>query len=522
MQRLQRLRGTYGWRVLGPDATLWALLLAPVAFAAAVLQMALSPVDPDYWWHLATGRWMLDHHRIPFTDPFSVSHGGQTWYAHEWLSELIFAVSDKIGGFRFNIVLTALAVAAGAWFLGRACRLYGSGSLLALLLVVGGSFFIINFLAVRPQVLGWALLALLIHEICANDTQCATLWRVPFIFALWVNIHLSVELGAVVLALYGAHRGLRWLLSRRRTEQAAIEFSRFTNTLIVGGVSALALCLNPRGPFLLWFSRVYADPNAERWKYIGEWQKPAFQGDERYLFIGGGIVLVLTLLAMLTRRALWPGILAVLFAVAALRANRYGPIFGTVAIPVAGWLLARFNRRNVALRPARFSPLLFGSLCAASVACIVIGAWQRGPTEFRRVADAHPGNYPVAAVAYVKNNVPGGGVISEYGWGGYLIFSFYPERRVYMDGREEMYGETFFKNYVQTMAGEGDWQKRLAQAGVTAAILGPREGLAVAMSRDPAWQAVYQDPIAVVYVRTDQPDTEPLPSASAGAAFARR
>ena len=97
---------------MGGNASLWTALLPAVAFVAAALQLALSPVDPDYWWHLSTGRWMLDHGRVPFTDPFSFTHGGQNWYAHEWLSELVIGVVDKIAGYAGEIVLTAAIVAA--------------------------------------------------------------------------------------------------------------------------------------------------------------------------------------------------------------------------------------------------------------------------------------------------------------------------------------------------------------------------------------------------------------------------
>lgn len=501
MQRLARLRGTTVWHVLGPNAALWAALLPPLAFAAAVLQIALSPVDPDYWWHLTTGRWILDHRAIPTTDSFSVTHGGQNWYAHEWLAELLLAIGDKIGGYALNIVITALIVAAGAWFLGRACRQYGLGTLPSLLLVAGGSFFIINFLAVRPQVWGWALLAVLLHELCAHDAANRTLWRLPLLFALWVNIHLSVEIGAGALFVYGLHRGLCWLLARRSGTCATSEAARLKHTILVGIACAVALCVNPRGPALIWFTRVYANPNAERWKYIGEWQRPQFVGNERYLFIAGGIVLALVVLAMLTRRALWPGLLLLLFAAAALRANRYGPLFGTIAVPATGWLLGRAFGRARGFAPVRIAPALTAVLWLAAVVAIGVGAWRRGPTELRRMADPRPGGYPAAAVAYVKNNAPPGGVISEYGWGGFLIYSFYPQRRVYMDGREEMYGETFFHQFVQTIAGAPGWQQQLDRYGVTVAILQPNEGLAVAMSKDAGWRAVYQDNIAVVFVR---------------------
>lgn len=500
MRRFERLRGSQVWALCGVDAPLWAALLPPVAFAAAALQLALSPVDPDYWWHVTTGRWMLDHGRIPTTDPFSISHAGGNWYAHEWLTELIFGIGNRIGGYALNIVLTAVVVAAGAWMLGRAARYYGSGTLGALLLVMGGAFFILDNLAVRPQVWGWAIFAWLLCELAGHDAACKRLWRVPLLFVLWINIHLSAEMGAGALALYGAHRLLRWLLARRGAgKHAGFELARLRHTLIVGVLSALALCANPRGPALLWFTRVYANPHAERLKYIGEWQRPQFTGNERYLFIAGGAIVVLLALAMLIRRALWPGMLALVLAAAALRANRYAPLFGLVAVPAVAWLFGRIRGRTATLRPTRVPLALAAALGAVAVVFVGVGAALRGPSQFRRTANAHFGGYPVAAVTYARENTHGG-VISEYGWGGYLIYAFYPRARVYMDGREEMYGETFFTRYVATMGAAPGWQQTLAQAGVTAAILDTHEPLAQAMGKDPGWRPVFSDPVATVYV----------------------
>src|SRR5260221_160288 len=84
---------------------------------------------------IATGRWMLGHGRVPFSDPFSYTHGGQTWYAHEWLSELVLGIVDRVAGYVGGIILTALLVAVGAWLLARAARYYGSTALGALLLI---------------------------------------------------------------------------------------------------------------------------------------------------------------------------------------------------------------------------------------------------------------------------------------------------------------------------------------------------------------------------------------------------
>ncbi len=495
---LRRLRIPLG-RVLGGNASLWTALLPAVAFVAAALQLALSPVDPDYWWHLSTGRWMLDHGRVPFTDPFSFTHGGQNWYAHEWLSELVIGVVDKIAGYAGEIVLTAAIVAAGAWLLGRAARYYGSSGRTALLLIAGSGLFVLGSLAVRPQVWGWALFSLLLHELAAHDVGLRRkLWHLPLIFALWVNIHLTVLLGGFALALYVLHRAARWLTTRG--DERACEFERLRYVFSAGVLSALALSFNPRGPALLWFTRVYANPVAVRYRYIGEWQRPSFAGNDRWLFLLAGAVVLLAAAGMIWRRRLWPGIMVLSLAAASLRATRYVPVFAVVSVPAVAWFISGLRSRGRPRHNVQIPAALGVALAIAAVAAIWMGAWVGGPSQFQRVANAAPGGYPVEAAEYVKANLPGARIFNEYGWGGYIIYVFYPERRVYIDGREEMYGERFFDRFVRTIGAQDGWQRTLAEAGVSATIVDPTGPLATAMESDPGWRRVFADQIAAVYV----------------------
>src|SRR5438552_3373985 len=94
--------GAWVLRLVGPDGLL-LFALVPLVTAGFVRLLSGPVIDPDYWWHLATGRWMLEHGRIPFHDPFSYTHAGQTWYAHEWLAELGFAVADRVAGYAANL-----------------------------------------------------------------------------------------------------------------------------------------------------------------------------------------------------------------------------------------------------------------------------------------------------------------------------------------------------------------------------------------------------------------------------------
>ena len=47
---------------------------------AAVPLLALFPLhNNDLWWHLAAGRWIVEHHAVPRTDVFSWTHFLGAW-----------------------------------------------------------------------------------------------------------------------------------------------------------------------------------------------------------------------------------------------------------------------------------------------------------------------------------------------------------------------------------------------------------------------------------------------------------
>src|SRR5258708_32398424 len=62
----------------------------PIGLAAAGFTLAVGfPTgDPDTYWHLASGQWMLDHREILRTDIFSSTVSGQPYSVGEWLREI--------------------------------------------------------------------------------------------------------------------------------------------------------------------------------------------------------------------------------------------------------------------------------------------------------------------------------------------------------------------------------------------------------------------------------------------------
>lgn len=113
-----------------------------------------------------------------------------------------------------------------------------------------------------------------------------------------------------------------------------------------------------------------------------------------------------------------------------------------------------------------------------------------------------PAQFPVGAVAALKVSgaAPEGPVFSADVWGGYLILEW-PQARVYVDGRWDMYGDDFFMRYADIYLAHPGWPDRLREAGVNLAIL-PRDApLAEAMRSSVEWELLRADGPAEVFRR---------------------
>jgi len=51
-------------------------LVILILFLAIFAMAARISVDSDTWWHLRAGQWILEHGRLPDTDPFSYTRFG--------------------------------------------------------------------------------------------------------------------------------------------------------------------------------------------------------------------------------------------------------------------------------------------------------------------------------------------------------------------------------------------------------------------------------------------------------------
>lgn len=181
-------------------ALFWTLLLLTLA------TYLCQPIqDPDLWWHITVGKWILAHGEIPSVDLWNRFSGDKPWRAYSWITEVLFAWADSQGGvfglisvkLSFGLLLVA-ALLMSYWSISRS--LFLSGCLT--ILVVGASD---TSFGLRPQTLSWGLLAILLalgEQIKHSGGKKRYLAGLFLCMVIWANTNITSALALGCLAVW--------------------------------------------------------------------------------------------------------------------------------------------------------------------------------------------------------------------------------------------------------------------------------------------------------------------------------
>ncbi len=94
-------------------------------------------------------------------------------------------------------------------------------------------------------------------------------------------------------------------------------------------------------------------------------------------------------------------------------------------------------------------------------------------------------------------------MLNHYNWGGYFIWKLYPDYRVFIDGRADLYGDSFMNEFAASYYLTGDWRKSLRKWGIRTIVLPPDAPLVTAMQSQSGWRRAYADSQAVVLIQSN-------------------
>ena len=484
---IARPAATIAWERFVPS---WPVIVFLAALGRLLAARTALLNDPDTYLHIAAGRWILAHHALPLSDPFSHSMAGAAWLPSEWLAEIIFAATYDRAGWGGVTLLSAGCAAAAAGLLMR-FLLRRLEPLPALIAAVASAALLLPHALARPHVLILPLLVVWAGALlAARDAGGRPPFLVLPIMILWANLHGSFMFGLALAAYLAGEAVLRPGAGRSRPTEAR----QWTLFLIAATTAALLAPFGVAG--LEQPVRLIAMPALQA--AFSEWLSPDFQkapalelwllGAVALGFASGvrlpasRLLLLLGLMHMALQHVRHADLLALV-----------GPL--AVAAPLGGGLAPLLTAGPSRLRHW-FSRLARPASLHAAPAAVAIAVAIVLPAVIHPMARSDDAVTPATALAAATLIGLVGPLLNSETFGGYLVFRGVP---TFIDGRVEMYGNDFLAEDFKAERGDAAaLQRILARYHIEWTLLQTGSGIAAAMDRLPGWQRVYADDHAVV------------------------
>jgi len=483
--------------------------------------------DCDTGWHIRTGQWIASHRTVPMVDMFSYSRPNEAWFAWEWLSDLLFAGLNSLGGLQALAMFAILMLTVISLLLFRLI-LRKSNTIVAIFITVacaGASS--IHWLA-RPHLFTLLFLILFygaLERVREGRTRLAGipyLAILPVATILWTNLHGGFIAGIVMIGAYGCGEALRILLTS--DDGCRSDSWRNAGAYFLSAAGCLAASLiNPYTYHLHVHMVAYLrDPFNSL--HIVEFLSPSFHHPSAIFFevmLALGIAAAFSYIA---KGRFTEALVILVWAHGALLAVRNVPIFMIAAAPpvaaaihewlnraptwnLAGWLrkvVQKFDR--MAVETGETEAIRRWHLISITV-LLLIGAliWAPNPPHKFR-AEFDPKTYPETALATLKHDASAR-IFTNDEWGDYLIWSLYPSQKVFVDGRSDFYGDSFEEKYMDVLRVKYGWESTLESFGVDTVLMPTDAPLTGALKESRRWQVVYDDGMAVIFKSKSQTAT---------------
>jgi len=500
-----------------------AIIIPAVALIYAQFAGLRTVGDPDLGWQLATGRWIVQHRSIPFTDVLSYTAVGHEW-VYPVLSQLLFYWLYLLGGYSLLSWWSAAACVATTSVLLRGNTITRCLALLAVPLIAFRT-------APRAEMFTQLLFVVFVSVLWRHHRSGrAPLWSLPPLMFLWVNLHLGFVSGlGMCVAYVFLELGDTWAAERR---QVALNRVRAAAPWLLATFGATLL--NPWGP-RNYVGMVRLLPvKSSQW--IVELRGiPVTSGsiaqafawrDPRGAFWCLFLISIVALFVAASNRRFAPAVLLGVSIGLVFHAIRFQGLFAAVVVVIGGALLddgienAWARRLWQRIQPATsdFRPVLVVLALIMLTGLVGVRVWDlvtnryylRTPYQFSLFGPGESGWYPEDAATFLKREHLPGNVFNDFNVGGFATWRLLPEYPDYVDGRGGPFGgETILRSF--ELVGESldspKWRQEAASRNINTIMVSVDHELGEGLSglemfcASEGWRPVYLDTRAAVFVR---------------------
>ena len=447
---------------------LWMIaVLALLALGLTVRIGARAVGDPDIWWHLKTGQYVLSGGHFSGPDPW-VPFATSPFVLTQWLPEVVAQKAYELAGLPgvawLRTAATLVLLGAILW----ACRRVADTvpalmAALAAMLGAGAS------LTERPQLVSFILLAVTLAAWWRSAEDLRPRWWLIPLTWVWACSHglwpVGIAVGGVVIF------GLA--VDRRLDRRTALRL------MLVPVSSLVAAALTPVGPRLVLSS---FDVSAAAGPFVQEWQPTSARNPFALITLAMIALVVLTWVRSRSVPPTWQIALAGIAFVATLIMYRTVAVGAVIAAPLLASALQqqRIRPPKALTRQAVFTWLGL-SVAAALIAIPMAGAMAQKPYGV-------PDRLRPQLAALPARTV----VLDQFAISGWLLWAE-PQLIPVADLRSEVYSPEYLSAYRNNESVGPGWQSFITRTGATTALLSEDSALADALQQQLHWRVTGRD-----------------------------
>ncbi len=487
---------------------LWALLA--IFFGLYICQ---SVADPDLWWHITVGRWIVAHRQVPSVDLWNMFSSGEIWRAYSWSVEIVFALVERFGGerglmalqiaFAFSISFTFF------WVFSKMARDHFVGALVGAYTTVA----CFNHFTLRPQSLVWVLFALCLavaDRISERGASPGRLLALAVLGSLWGNIHLTAALGLGSVFLWIVQDSAHGFCPKKALLGAGAFFAGTLITPYFGGE---------------WLTFMAKGGHPLQYSSISEFQPATIlQYSTVFVVLMGAILIA----AFQAERGAPPAgrlVLGAGMTLAGLTAIKFLPFSAIVlgALCAAWWRHSGHipqpkgtDHLAEGLRQMRkgFNSLERGTLMASGVMLVGL-IFSQSASLYKRPAVSLD-SIPKGAVDFILDRKLSFPVLNEFTSGGYLMYRFSdpatgePLHKVPIDGRTNVNSPEIWELYRESFVGKSNWDGYIKKVQPETVVWRRGSAMSTLLGLSPEWCGVYasgdEDESFVVFIKRQEFD----------------
>ena len=510
-----------------------ALLGKILLFLVGIVLSLKAIKEPDLWWQLATGDWILTNKTIPVSDVFSFTYLGTKWINIKWGFEVLISLCTKAFGFEFIYVIQALVTIALLYFILKLVNFKNKHFLdktWANSLILLCSFVFLaassNRIIGRPEMFSHLFSIIFIYLLTRFQNQKNLIYLLPIFQLIWTNMHEAFGTGIVIISIFVFASWVDYFINQKKEKPLSISLALV--------LSIAVIAINPYGFEML--SRpleIFSQLSTNKYTTeLSNYTTHEYWQTSTYFTL---CFLVITGLGMLTiafekskenrlkyliiQFGLANILLIIAFTILASSAYRNLIFLNIVLLPFVVHSLFKFII-FIGTKTKFKIPNLSISLLTVTVGIVFyISIVSNQYYKINKTSHTYGLQFsamqnPVGAAQFLKaNNLDSKIIFTDYLASSYLLYQLSPNFKTFVDLRDlDVFPDTFFQKNAEAYANYENYKQLDEKYNFKAVVVLNTQfkRLQIGLYNDSNYSLSYFDPLVSVFVKKKKLNNIPL------------